>query len=209
MFIELANRMLFFTVELSEKLAPLFGKGLGGSGAAGISIGLENGSTGLIIIVFLIFAFFVIGMALGKTRLAFGGLSIFIAYFLEKTFPFHREVSGYFSGYENYLVSGGIFLFFYILAFLFINQSASRSRFTLNEAPFFTIFVLGVVQAGFLASVLFSYFPESITASFAPQIKRLFVSPGVKFYWALLLLISFVFLSRKRKRAEAVPKEQE
>lgn len=208
MFIELANRLLLFTVELSEKLAPLFGKGLGSSGAAGISVGLENGSTGLIIIIFLIFAFFVIGMALGKTRLAFGGLSIFIAYFLEKTFPFHREVSGYFSGYEDYLVRGGIFLFFYILAFLFLNQAASRSRFTLSETPFFTVLILGVVQAGFLASVLFSYLPESVSASFTPQVKQFFTAPNTQFYWALLLLISFVFLSRRRKKTEMASKEQ-
>lgn len=208
MFIELANRLLLFTIDFSEKLAPLFGKGLGGSRAAGISIGLENGSTGLIIIIFLVFAFFVIGMALGKIRLAFGGFSIFIAYFLEKTFPFHREVSGYFSGYENYLVKAGVFLFFYILAFLFLNQSASRSRFTLSETPFFTIFILGVVQAGFLASILFSYLPESISASFAPQVKQLFTSQRAQFYWALLLLVSFIFLSRKRKKPETSSKDE-
>src|SRR3989344_1636505 len=191
MFNNLANQALIFIIDLSREIAPFLGQGSGGGKIAAISGKISGGNATLIIVAFFIFAFFIIGMALGRSKIMISIVSLYIAYFLENTFPYQKEFSSYFSNYDPYLTRIALFLIFYILILLFLNKSVLRSRFSVMETPFFTILFISLIKAGLMVSILSTYIPVDVVKSYSSLLFDYFGTPNARFLWAILPVISF------------------
>lgn len=201
MLTEITSRLLLFTVEISDRLAPLMARVVSGTSGVGAAASFEFGAD-LMVGAFLIFILFVLGITLGKSKLVIGIVSIYISSFLERLFPYHNELSGLLGQTEDYWIRIGLLVFFYLIVFLLLNRSMARSRLTLREISFFAIIPLSILQAGFIISVILTLLPPSIVDSLSPYIIQYFGTPRAQFAWALLPLISFMFLGRKRKSEE-------
>lgn len=205
---EIVNRFLLFILDFSKKISALLMEGGFSFGSAGVSKGsilsnsIGHGNTDLILIASIIFSSFIIGMALGRSRLMMGIVSIYIASSLSDKFPFYTQIAAYFKETEGYLIKISIFLFFYLLTFLFLNKSMIRSRFTLNEVPFFAILFLSIIHGAFLLTNLLFFFPEPLINKFSPILISYFTTQKAQFVWALLPVLSFVFLGRKKTQVD-------
>src|SRR3989338_176741 len=201
MFSEVINKFLFLAIELSEWLSPFINRsasGLGGTAAFSSILGPEN--FGILLIAFLVFSFFIIGLSLGRSRLMIGMISVYVAYFLSGFFPFYSQIDIFLKQVQNYQVKIGFFLFFYILTLLFLGRSLARARFSLNEIPFFTILFLSIIHGGFMASVLINFLPPEIIEKISPAISNYFISKESQFAWAILPVLSFLFLGKKKNQ---------
>ena len=197
MFNNLANQVILFIVDLSREIAPFLGQGGGGGRVAAISGKISDGNITLIVVAFFIFSFFIIGMALGRSKIMISIVSLYIAYFLENTFPYQKEVSSYFSNYDPYLIRIVLFLIFYILILLFLNKSVLRSRFSVMETPFFTILFISLIKAGLMISILLTYVPTDVVRSYSSLLLDYFGTSNARFLWAVLPIISFIFVRRR------------
>lgn len=206
MFNNLANQTLLFIIDLSQKIALFLGQGSGGGKIAAISGKVSGGNATLVIVAFFIFASFIIGMALGRSKIMISMVSLYIAYFLENTFPYQKEVASYFSNYNLYLIRIALFLIFYLLILVFLNKSVLRSRFSITETPFFTIFFLSLIKAGLIISILLTYVPTDVIQSYSSMLFDYFGTPNSRFLWAVLPVISFIFV--RKKKSESIDKHE-
>jgi len=195
---EILNRLLLFAVDIFDRLAPLVTRGVSGVSAA---TSFEFGAD-LMAGAFLVFILFILGITLGKSKLVIGIVSIYISSFLERLFPYHNELTGVFGQIEDYWIRIGLLVFFYLIVFLLLNKSMARSRLTLKEISFFAIIPLSILQTGFIISIILTLLPSSILDSLSPYIIQYFGAPKAQFAWALLPLISFMFLGKRKKTEE-------
>jgi len=198
---EILNRLLLFAVDISERIALLISRGVSGTSGTGTAASFEFGAD-LMAGAFLVFILFVLGITLGKSKLVIGIVSIYISSFLERLFPYRSELAGAFGQAEDYWIRIGLFVFFYLIVFLLLNKSMARSRLTLKEISFFAIIPLSILQAGFIISIILTLLPSSVIDSLSPYIIQYFGTPKAQFAWAFLPLISFMFLGKRKKKAE-------
>ena len=158
---------------LTNSLGPAIQGGIGsGRQDATLVTTFSGGNSELLIIGFLAFAFFVVGITLGRSRLVVGVLSLYVAAFSERLFPFHNEIQNSFGDLQTYWVRVGVLVIFYILVFIGLSRSAAGARFSLKEASFFSVLVISILQAGFLASLIMAMLPDSVLGTLSPFVDR-------------------------------------
>jgi len=198
MFSDLINSTLKYAVGISETLAPYFGGGVNEAGPAGITNAIGSANSDIILIGFLIFVIFIIGITLGKSRLILSIFSIYIAFILEELFPFQNVLNNSFD-IADYWLSIGVLILFYALVMVVLNKSIIKKRFSLNEAPFFAVLSISIIQAGFLTSIIAGMLPDSIIFYLSPLVASYFASQTAQFCWAFITLITFLLANKKKQ----------
>ena len=145
----------------------------------------------LVLVVILLFA-----LSLGRTRVLVSLLAVYVAFTLQTIFPFFGQLQKSFSSSRDLAsLRVIIFLVLYVIIFGLLNRSILRARFNLSEAAFFSVVLMGIIQLGFLVSIILNlaptfygvdqYLPKSIMPYIANQ--------HALFYWSLVPLILVLF----------------
>lgn len=153
-------------------------------------------SSGELFGVLIIVGVLLLALTLGRTRTLISVLSIYVAFSLQTIFPFFGWLLAH-QSFTNDLPTLRVFIFFalYAIAFGLLNRSILKTRFNLSESSFFSVVLMGLVQLGFIVSIVLNLAP-----SFYDIAGRLpaFLVPYVAdqhalFYWALVPILLLVF----------------
>jgi len=158
---------------------------------------INLGGNWLLILVFLAggAAF---GIVLGKNRLGLIILSAYLSLIITKFIPWKV-----FLGTEGTAdVNMQIFLFFAIILAIFFVAPHSGLSGTLRisgrgSSKFWQVAILGVLELGFLTSVVISFLSLGIQSDLG-QLGQFFADPLAQFLWLVLPLVGIMVLKKKR-----------
>jgi hypothetical protein len=144
------------------------------------------------IIVSLIYSF-----SAGRGRIISILVSVYMAELLVIQAPFLSIAVQDKFGLAVYLAK--LITFLVLFAFFFLALSKFVFRTSIESRGFTSwIFslVFGVLQVGFLISVILSFLPPEIKNTFAPLVKIIFVSANAQFVWLLLPIVFLILMGR-------------
>lgn len=156
------------------------------------SFGLSsNVLFGVLFLVFLL----VWGLSLGRTRSVISLLSIYVAFSLERLFPYFEELknAAKFS-FEEYYLRIGLFLAAFIVVFLVFNYSFIRRKFSSADFSLFSILLIGFFQVGLLASIIASFLPPELTLKLLGPAYSFIGTPEALFLWSVVPIAALLFL---------------
>lgn len=138
-------------------------------------------------------------LTLGRTRTLISVLAIYVAFAFQTIFPFFGWLLKH-QSFTNDLPTLRVFVFLALYAIVFglLNRSVLKARFNLSEASFTVVIVMGLVQLGFIISIILNLAPsfydisERLPASILPFIGN----QNALFYWALVPIILLIFQKR-------------
>ncbi len=147
---------------------------------------------GLLVIV----GFLVLALTLGRTRTLVSVLSLYVAFALQTIFPFF----GWLMKQQSFATDLPtlrvfVFLILYAISFGLLNRSLLKSRFNLSEASFFSVVLMGLVQLGFIVSIILNLAPSFYNiADRIPYGLDTFLSgQRALFGWAVVPILLLVF----------------
>ena len=156
-------------------------------------------SAGELFGILVVVSVLLMALTLGRTRTLISTLSIYVAFALQAIFPFFGWLLEN-QSFTNDLPTLRVFVFLilYGIAFGLLNRSILKTRFNLSEASFFSVVLMGLVQLGFIISILLNLAPSFYNIS---QRLPAFVLPYIGnqsalFYWALIPIFLLVFQKR-------------
>lgn len=155
-----------------------------------------------LIIFFFVFAVFLVGFSFGRSRILISLLCLYIAAFLESHFVFFDELRGLTKDKSESWLHAGLFLIIFAASFAILNRSALKRPLTLRETSFFSLFLAAVLEVGFLASLLISYFPPEAVPGLPAGLVRYFGTENARFWWALAPLVFLLFIRQKSGPSE-------
>lgn len=166
---------------------------------ANILNSINLGSNSLLILAFLIMGFGY-GMLMGKNRLSLVMLAGYFSLIITKAIPW--KTFGLL-GAEGPATNIQIFIFLaIILAIFFLAPHSGLSSVIRvsgrGRASWWQNLIMGVLQLGFLISILISFLPAKNIAELSPLINQFFAEEPAKFLWLLLPLLA-VFALKKRR----------
>lgn len=145
------------------------------------------------------------GISLGRTRALVSLLGIYIAFVFDATFVYLEWVHNFIRiSPDFYITRIALFLAFYLLIFFVLNRSLVKSRLTLREVSFISVFIISVIQLGLLVSIISSMLPEDILDNFPSFFTRFFGSGTALFFWALAPLVMLLFLKNESRRRSGI-----
>lgn len=154
---------------------------------------LSLGSANIFILLALVCVLLFV-LAMGRTRTLVSLLSVYVAFVLQAIFPYFGWLQKNAAALTDDLaiLRVGILLAAYVVSFLLLNRSVLKGRFNMADASFVSVILTGLVQLGFLASIILNlapaeqhYLPSGVLPYIANQ-KALF-------YWALAPLVLLIF----------------
>jgi hypothetical protein len=166
------------------------------------SAGSPKLSYNWLIISFFLFAVFLIGLNLGRTKVMLAILGLYIAAFLEPQFVYFDKLQSIMKIKPVFWLHIGLFLLIYLISVAILNRSFLRQPLTLKETSFFSIALIAVLEVGFLASLLLSYLPPEAIRDLPVTVIKFFGTKNARFWWAVLPILGLLFL-RSRKISQA------
>lgn len=161
------------------------------------STGAGGDSSSWVIGLFIIFAVFLIGFTLGRTKMFLALLSIYGAAYIEANIP-SVWLSKFLENTPEYWVHAGLFLITYLIIFMALSRSLIKGRLSTKEMSFTWIAVLAVLEIGLLISIFSSYFtPESHILP--AGLTLYFGTKTARFIWAALPVAVTIFLKGKKE----------
>lgn len=167
-----------------------------------------------LIIFFFIFVILIVALSLGKSRMLLALLSLYAASFLETNFLYFDKLRGLFSaiggsasGRKNlpdYWLHIGLFLLIYVVVFAIMNRSFLKHRLTLAETSIFAVVLVAIVEMGFLATILISYFPNELLQKIPPKLLTYFATKNAHFWWAVVPVLALLFSKKKKETKQPV-----
>ena len=155
-----------------------------------------------LIIFFFLFAVFLLGLNLGRTRIMITLLSLYIAAFLEPRFIYFGKLQSIIKIKPDSWLHIGLFLLIYLICIAIFNRSFLKQPLTLKETSFLSIAFIAILEVGFLASLLLSYLPPEITGSLPVTVIKFFGTKNARFWWAVSPILGLLFL-RSKKTSQA------
>ncbi len=152
-----------------------------------------------LIILFFVFAIFLVGLSLGRTKMLISLLSLYIASFLEAHFVYFDKVSGIIKGQPAYMFHVYIFLLLYVLIFFIFNHSILNQRFTFKDSSLFSVAIFTILEIGLLVSLIVSYLPSMASATLPKLVSIYFGTKTAQFWWAVFPLVIIFFFKRKKE----------
>lgn len=152
-----------------------------------------------LIVLFFIFAIFLIGLNLGRLRILLSLICIYIAAFLESRFIFFDKLRELLKNPPEFQLHIGLFLVIYTIIVLIFNRSALKHSLTLRETSFFPIALIAILEIGFLASLITAYLPPGTIGSLPAGLVNFFGTRNAQFWWALAPLVLLLFMKRDKK----------
>ena len=149
----------------------------------------SGGIFGLLVLVCILL--FV--LSLGRTRTLISLLSIYVAFVLQAVFPYFGWLQN-----NNYLAKDlamlqiAAFATAYIVSFLLLNRAVVRGHFSMAEASFVSVSLMGLVQFGLVAAIILNLAPDY--QRFIPDYVLFYIAnQKALFYWALAPLVLLIF----------------
>lgn len=161
------------------------------------SISNVTGPKQLFLMLVLLFVF-LYGMSVGKTRALLSLLAIYVALTLTNLFPFFPQVTDVVpENFEPYLLRAGLFLVLYVVVFLILYRS-SLKRLSMGGLAMWKVFVISLIQVGFIGAVIASFIPEKTAIDKLPIIYPFIGSSLALFCWSLVSLAILPFMKQGR-----------
>ncbi|MFH1460892.1 MAG: hypothetical protein ABIF84_00495 [Patescibacteria group bacterium] len=167
-------------------------------------LGAASGWDIFILLIFLI-AVLIYGLFLGRNRMIVILLISYFSLLIVKNIPWQKlSQFGWLGVEESPSASLRIILFLAIilLFYFLVPRSVLISSLRLKKrgvASWFQLFILSIVQIGFLIMVILSFLPVESISNLAPIIRKIFVGPEAQFVWITLPILAMVLMRRKRK----------
>lgn len=152
-----------------------------------------------LILLFALFAVFLVGLNWGRSRAFLSLISLYIAAFLYSNFIYFDQLQGLvkIGAGQKFWLNAGLFLVLFILVFLAFNRSFLKHRLTMQDHSFWQIALIAILQIGLFASIIISFLPPEIT-KFVPAIIVKYISTKTaRFWWAALPIIASIFMRKK------------
>ena len=147
-----------------------------------------------VILLFVLLAVgFFYGISAGKTRVAATIIYTYVALAVFSVLPTNKLAS-FFGGVEIFLVKIVVFCaLFLVLAFLL---GSRKKRGFAPASSWWQIFLLSLLQVGFLIHIILSFLPEEKIKMLAPITKRFFANPDLHIWWLVIPIAVIVLLRR-------------
>lgn len=146
-----------------------------------------------LVIFFFAFAVMIIALSLGRSRMLLALLSLYAATFFESHFLYFDKLRELFKSLPDYWLRIGLFLALYIIIFVVINASQLKHRLTLADSSVFAVVLVAIVEIGFLATILISYFPPEWLAKIPSKLIPYFATEKARFWWAVVPVLALIF----------------
>jgi hypothetical protein len=153
-------------------------------------------SSGTLFGVLIIIVFLVLALTLGRTRTLVSVLSLYVAFAFQTIFPFFGWLLKHQSFTDDLqTLRVFVFLILYAIVFGLLNRSLLKTRFNLSEASFFSVVLMGLVQLGFLISIVLNLAPSfyDISAKIPNSFDPFVAGQRALFAWALIPILLLVF----------------
>lgn len=158
-----------------------------------------------LIIFFFVFTVLIVALSFGRSRMLLALLSLYAASFLETNFLYFDKLQKLFKNLPEHWLHLGLFLLIYIIVFAVLNRSFLKRRLTLAESSVISVILVAIVEMGFLATILISYFPSDLLHKIPPKLLPYFATQKAYFWWAVVSIL-VLLLSKKKKDASSVSK---
>lgn len=152
-----------------------------------------------LIIFFFAFVILIVALSLGRSRMLLALLSLYAASFLESHFVYFDKLRQFFKNPPDHWLRVGLFLLIYIFVFAILNRSSLKHRLTLAETSIFAVILIAIVEMGFLATILISYFPGDLFQKIPLKLLPYFATEKARFWWAVVPIISLLLNRRKKQ----------
>jgi len=158
----------------------------------------------LFVILFLIVAAFLLGLTIGRNKIIILLISTYIAIVVINFFPF-SEVFEIPKTDENFIYPIVIFIAVVFIFFVLLCNSAFKKvlRKT-GDKSIFQIVLFSLFCIGLILSVILSFFPKNLVATFNPITQKLFMIELSRFLWALVPVLGMAILRKGRKPRRVV-----
>lgn len=153
------------------------------------SANLNIASWELILMLFLIGAGFLLGLALGKQRIFALLLGGYISFALMSVFSFKKFFPDLFKKEENFVILVVFFLVLIGLIYFVLSRSILRSSIKRKNRSIFQSLILGVFLVGMLISLVFFFLPKDLLMAFSETTKNVFNTATARFLWMVAPLI--------------------
>ncbi len=158
-------------------------------------------SSGELFGILIVLGFLVLALTLGRTRTLVSVLSLYVAFAFQTIFPYFGWLLQHQSFTDDVqTLRVFVFLILYAIVFALLNRSLLKTRFNLSEASFFSVVLMGLVQLGFIISIVLNLAPSfydisaKIPASFDPYMA----GQRALFVWALIPIL-LIFFQKSRE----------
>ena len=158
----------------------------------------------LFIILIFVLAVFIYGFLLGRNRMVILLLASYFSLAIMEFLPWQRLLTLKWLGMGKapspslkIFIFAGMILLFYFLIPRSILSSALRIR-KRGNASWPQLFILSLLQLGFLAMVISSFLSPEVRFIFPPLAKKIFVGPDAQFVWITLPILIIVLMRRKK-----------
>jgi len=138
--------------------------------------------------LFLIGGSFLLGLAIGKSRVFLLILGSYISYALMNVVPFKKIFPALLGKEENFVVLIVVFFALMGLVYLILSRSILKSGKRKMKSVFHALF-LSLFLMGILVSVVFSFFPADLLSAFSKTTKIIFNTSTARLLWLVLPLI--------------------
>jgi len=152
-----------------------------------------------LIALFLVFAVFLVGLSLGRSKILISLLCLYVAAFLEPHFIYFDKLHEAMKGKPEFWLHIGLFFIVFLACLAIFNRSAIKHSLTLRETSFFPIAAVAILEIGFLASLLMTYLPLEAKDSLPAGVVRFFGTKNAQFWWAVAPLILLLFLKHRKE----------
>ena len=165
------------------------------------SINWSVPSWDLFIVIFFVIAVFLYGISLGRDRIIFILISLYMALAVINTAPY---LSSWSSKVVNVNVGDFAFkatLFLGIFVFLFFLLSKSALSSTFGEVSaggkWWQVIIFSFLHVGLLISIILSFLPNGITDHLLSTTRHVFISDPGKFFWLIMPIGAMILFNRR------------
>jgi hypothetical protein len=162
-------------------------------------INFANPSWDAFIFFFWIIASLIYSFAAGRGRIIAILVAVYMSELLVIQAPFLSTAVENQFGLAVYLARLITFLVLFAFFFLVLSRFVFRTAVESSRSLFSWVysFIFAILQVGFLISVILSFLPDEVKASFAPLVKLIFISQTAAFVWLLLPIVFLIIIGHK------------
>lgn len=149
--------------------------------------------------LFAVVALVLYGLSVGRTKALISLLSIYVAYVLTALFPFMPWLTERTPKNFQPVLGIGIFIVLYVVTFLVLSKSLTRTRLRMGEITLWQVALISVVQIGLLASIGASFVPEETGRQYLGVLYPWLGGSRAPWVWAAVSLLIMPFMHNRRR----------